>query len=79
MDSPSLSLFLLVRIDTVEGLVAATRDTEAMLELERMRSVTDDLYQDVCESISSFVLTCRSVAYRPPFASTWVPMKTDTG
>jgi two-component system, NarL family, sensor histidine kinase DegS len=47
-----LVAFLLVRIDTVEGLVAANRGTEAMVELERMRSVTDDLYQDVRESIS---------------------------
>jgi two-component system, NarL family, sensor histidine kinase DegS len=47
-----LVAFLLVRIDTVEGLVAAKRDTESMVELERMRLVTDDLYQDVRESIS---------------------------
>jgi signal transduction histidine kinase len=47
-----LVAFLLVRIDTVEGLVAAQRETDAMAELERMRSVTDDLYQDVRESIS---------------------------
>jgi signal transduction histidine kinase len=47
-----LVAFLLVRIDTVEGLVAANRGTEALAELERMRSVTDDLYQDVRESIS---------------------------
>jgi hypothetical protein len=43
---------LLIRIDTVEGLVAAHRTSEAMEELEGMRSVTDDLYQDVSESIS---------------------------
>jgi signal transduction histidine kinase len=47
-----LVAFLLVRIDTVEGLVAANRDEEALVELERMRSATDDLYQDVRESIS---------------------------
>ncbi len=47
-----LVAFLLVRIDTVEGLVAAHRGPEAMVELERMRSVTDDLYQDVRETIS---------------------------
>jgi signal transduction histidine kinase len=47
-----LVAFLLVRIDTVEGLVTANRDAEAMVELEHMRSVTDDLYQDVRESIS---------------------------
>jgi signal transduction histidine kinase len=47
-----LVAFLLVRIDTVEGLLSASRNKEAMVELERMRSVTDDLYQDVRESIS---------------------------
>jgi signal transduction histidine kinase len=47
-----LVAFLLVRIDTVEGLLAASRTAEATKELERMRSVTDDLYQDVRESIS---------------------------
>jgi signal transduction histidine kinase len=47
-----LVAFLLVRIDTVEGLVTSNRDAEALVELERMRSVTDDLYQDVRESIS---------------------------
>jgi signal transduction histidine kinase len=47
-----LVAFLLVRIDTVEGLLQADRSHEAMLELERMRSTTDDLYQDVRESIS---------------------------
>lgn len=47
-----LVAFLLVRIDTVEGLLTSDRAQEAMLELERMRSVTDDLYQDVRESIS---------------------------
>jgi signal transduction histidine kinase len=47
-----LVAYLLVRIDTVEGLVAAHRTSEAMEELEGMRSVTDDLYQDVRESIS---------------------------
>jgi two-component system sensor histidine kinase DegS len=47
-----LVAFLLVRIDTVEGLLAAKRDEEALVELERMRTTTDDLYQDVRESIS---------------------------
>jgi two-component system, NarL family, sensor histidine kinase DegS len=47
-----LVAYLLVRIDTVEALVGAHREQEAMTELERMRSVTDDLYQDVRESIS---------------------------
>jgi len=47
-----LVAYLLVRIDTVEALVSAQRQNEAMAELERMRSVTDDLYEDVRESIS---------------------------
>ncbi len=47
-----LVAYMLVRLDTVTGLVAANRGAEAMVELERMRSVTDDLYQDVRESIS---------------------------
>jgi signal transduction histidine kinase len=47
-----LVAFLLVRIDTVTDLVAADRQHEALVELERMRSVTDDLYEDVRESIS---------------------------
>src|SRR5258708_1331573 len=47
-----LVAYMLVRLDTVTGLVAANRGEEAMLELERMRSGTDDLYQDVRESIS---------------------------
>jgi signal transduction histidine kinase len=47
-----LVAYMLVRLDTVTGLLAANRGEEAILELERMRSVTDDLYQDVRESIS---------------------------
>jgi signal transduction histidine kinase len=47
-----LVAYMLVRIDTVSSLVAARREEEALVELERMRSVTDDLYQDVRESIS---------------------------
>ena len=47
-----LVAYMLVRIDTVTSLVAAGRNSEALTELERMRSVTDDLYQDVRESIS---------------------------
>lgn len=47
-----LVAYLLVRIDTVETLVNAQREKDALTELERMRSVTDDLYQDVRESIS---------------------------
>lgn len=47
-----LVAFLLVRIDTVTDLVAAQRKPEALAELERMRSSTDDLYQDVREAIT---------------------------
>src|SRR3989442_5249216 len=47
-----LVAYMLVRLDTVTGLVATNRDREATAELERMRAVTDDLYQDVRESIS---------------------------
>jgi signal transduction histidine kinase len=47
-----LVAYMLVRLDTVTGLVSTGRGVEAMAELERMRSVTDDLYQDVRESIS---------------------------
>lgn len=47
-----LVAYLLVRIDTVAGLVAADRRTEAVAELERLRGVADDLYADVRESIS---------------------------
>jgi signal transduction histidine kinase len=47
-----LVAYMLVRLDTVTDLVATNRGSEAMVELERMRSVTDDLYQDVRESIS---------------------------
>src|SRR5260221_11708339 len=47
-----LVAYMLVRLDTVTGLVVANRGREAMVELERMRSVTDDLYQNVRESIS---------------------------
>ncbi len=47
-----LVAYLLVRIDTVTGLVNAGRRADAVAELERLRSVTDDLYSDVRESIS---------------------------
>ena len=47
-----LVAYLLVRIDTVEDLVTAERREQALVELERMRAVTDDLYLDVRESIS---------------------------
>ncbi len=47
-----LVAYLLVRIDTVSGLVSAGRRDEAVEELERLRGVADDLYADVRESIS---------------------------
>ncbi len=47
-----LVAFLLVRIDTVTDLVSTNRKVEALGELERMRSSTDDLYQDVREAIT---------------------------
>ena len=47
-----LVAYLLVRIDTVTGLVNADRRPEAVAELERLRGVADDLYADVRESIS---------------------------
>ena len=47
-----LVAYLLVRIDTVTGLVTAQRTPDALAELERMRASTDDLYQDVRESIT---------------------------
>jgi len=45
--------YLLVRIDTVAGLVEANRPEEALGELERLRAAADDLYADVRDSISS--------------------------
>jgi signal transduction histidine kinase len=56
-----LVAYMLVRLDTVTGLVAANRGQEAMVELERMRAVTDDLYQDVRESISELRSNLRFV------------------
>lgn len=47
-----LVAYLLVRIDTVTGLVTTDRRGEAVAELERLRGVADDLYADVRESIS---------------------------
>jgi signal transduction histidine kinase len=44
--------YLLLRLDTVEGLVRAGRGEEAATELAALRAVTDDLYSDVRESIS---------------------------
>jgi signal transduction histidine kinase len=47
-----LVAYLLVRLDTVTDLVISNRTKEALVELEGMRTVTNDLYQDVRESIS---------------------------
>jgi signal transduction histidine kinase len=47
-----LVAFLMVRLDTVAGLVQAERRLEAMAELERLRGVADDLYLDVREAIA---------------------------
>jgi two-component system sensor histidine kinase DegS len=47
-----LIAFLLVRIDTVEGLVRADRRSEAAAELEQLRRVADDLYLDVRDAIA---------------------------
>ena len=46
-----LVAFLLVRLDTVAGLVQAERRQEAMGELEQLREVANDLYLDVREAI----------------------------
>jgi two-component system, NarL family, sensor histidine kinase DegS len=47
-----LVAFLLVRLDTVAGLVEANRRPEALAELERLRGLADDLYLDVREAIA---------------------------
>src|SRR5919199_6627368 len=47
-----LITFLMVRLDTVAGLVQADRRPEALAELERLRGVADDLYIDVREAIA---------------------------
>jgi signal transduction histidine kinase len=47
-----LVAFLMVRLDTVAGLVQKDRRSEAMDELERLRGVADDLYLDVREAIA---------------------------
>ncbi len=47
-----LIAFLLVRLDTVAGLVQADRQPEAVAEIERLREVADDLYLDVREAIA---------------------------
>ena len=47
-----LVAFLLVRIDTVEGLLTANRVPEAVAELEHLRGSAGELYGDVREAIS---------------------------
>ena len=43
---------LLLRLDTIKGLVAAERPQEAEAELERLHGVTDEIYDDIGESIT---------------------------
>ena len=47
-----VTAYLLLRIDTVEGLIRSGRSHDATLELERLRASANDLYVDVRESIS---------------------------
>lgn len=48
-----LVAYTIVRLDTVAGLLAARREAEAEVELARLRSVADDLYADIRESIAA--------------------------
>ncbi|MFN8514945.1 MAG: sensor histidine kinase [Thermomicrobiales bacterium] len=48
-----LVAYLLVRLDTVADLLAAQREAEALKELARLRTVADDLYADIRESIAA--------------------------
>ncbi len=43
---------LLVRLDTIEELVRADRSQEAEVEIERLRGVADEIYEDIGESIA---------------------------
>jgi two-component system, NarL family, sensor histidine kinase DegS len=43
---------LLLRLDTIKGLVEADRRREAGTEFERLREVADEIYDDIGESIS---------------------------
>jgi len=43
---------LLLRMDTIKELVEADRKREAGAELERLRGVADEIYQDIGESIT---------------------------
>jgi signal transduction histidine kinase len=43
---------LLLRLDTIKDLVEADRPREAGVELERLRGVADEIYDDIGESIA---------------------------
>ena len=43
---------LLLRLDTIKDLVEAKRQHEAETELERLREVADEIYEDIGESIA---------------------------
>ncbi|MPZ24272.1 MAG: hypothetical protein GEU28_12195 [Dehalococcoidia bacterium] len=43
---------LLLRMDTIKGLVEADRQQEAGAELERLHGIADEIYEDIGESIS---------------------------
>jgi signal transduction histidine kinase len=43
---------LLLRLDTIKELVEADRHQEAEAELERLRGITDEIYEDIGESIT---------------------------
>lgn len=43
---------LLLRLDTIKELVEADRQQEAEAELERLRGVADEIYEDIGESIT---------------------------
>ncbi len=48
-----LVAYTIVRLDTVSDLLATQREAEALAELARLRSVADDLYADIRESIAA--------------------------
>ena len=48
-----LVAYTIVRLDTVADLLATQREAEALVELSRLRSVADDLYADIRESIAA--------------------------
>jgi two-component system sensor histidine kinase DegS len=43
---------VLLRLDTIEGLVEADRPREARVELERLHGVADEIYGDIEESVA---------------------------